>query len=157
MATARALDEHARGRAGRRRSMGYVRHARRGVVIVVGGLVLLGGVALLVLPGPGLLLVLAGLLILAREFPAVDKYVEPVRDRAIQAAEESVTSWWKLTGSILTGLALLGAGVAWGLVDELPFSGWSAGSGLILSGIILFALLIWSHRRVRAARAARRA
>ncbi|MEU8342450.1 Putative transmembrane protein (PGPGW) [Actinomadura meyerae] len=133
--------------------MGYGRSARRGAILVGGGLVLLTGVALLVLPGPGLLLVLAGLLILAREFPAVDRYVEPVRERAIQAAEESVTSWWRLTGSILTGLALFAAGVAWGLVDELPFSGWSTGSGLILSGIILFALLYWSYRRVKAGRA----
>jgi hypothetical protein len=133
--------------------MGYGRSARRGAILVGGGLVLLTGVALLVLPGPGLLLVLAGLLILAREFPAVDRYVEPVRERAIQAAEESVTSWWRLTGSILTGLALFAAGVVWGLVDELPFSGWSTGSGLILSGIILFALLYWSYRRVKAGRA----
>ncbi|RKS68399.1 putative transmembrane protein PGPGW [Actinomadura pelletieri DSM 43383] len=136
--------------------MGYRRHAKRGVMMVVGGLILLTGVALLVLPGPGLLLVLAGLLILSREFPTLDRYVEPVRIRAVQAAEESVTSWWRLTGSILTGLALFAAGVAWGLVPELPLSGWSTGSGLILSGFILFALLYWSHRRVRAARGAAR-
>lgn len=133
--------------------MGYGRSAKRGMVLVGGGLVLLTGAALLVLPGPGLLLVLAGLLILAREFPAVDRYVEPVRERAIQAAEESVTSWWRLTGSILTGLALFGAGVAWGLVEELPFSGWSTGSGLILSGFILFGLLYWSYRRAKAGKA----
>lgn len=133
--------------------MGYGRSTRQGVVIIVGGTVLLAGVALLVLPGPGLLLVLAGLLILSREFPAVNRYVEPVRERAIQAAEESVTSWWRLTGSLLTGLALIGAGVAWGLVKELPLSGWSTGSGLILSGFILFGLLYWSWRRVRARRA----
>ncbi|NVI89267.1 PGPGW domain-containing protein [Actinomadura sp. BRA 177] len=129
--------------------MGYGRSARRGAVLVGGGTVLLAGVALLVLPGPGLLLVLAGLLILAREFPAVDRYVEPVRERAIQAAEESVTSWWRLTGSILTGLGLIAAGIVWGLVPELPFSGWSTGSGLILSGFILFGLLYWSYLRVK--------
>ncbi|TDD79789.1 hypothetical protein E1293_22450 [Actinomadura darangshiensis] len=133
--------------------MGYGRSTRRALVLVAGGAVLLAGVALLVLPGPGLLLVLAGLLILAREFPGVDRYVEPVRERAIQAAEESVTSWWRLTGSILTGLALIGAGVAWGLVPELPFSGWSAGASLILSGFILFGLLYWSYRRVSTRRA----
>jgi hypothetical protein len=132
--------------------MSYGRSTRRVLVLIGGGAVLALGVALLVLPGPGLLLVLAGLLILAREFPAVDKYVEPVRERAISAAEESVTSWWRLTGSILTGLALIGAGVAWGIVDELPFSGWSAGSGLILSGLILFALLYWSYLRVKGRR-----
>ncbi|MFA1537931.1 PGPGW domain-containing protein [Actinomadura monticuli] len=133
--------------------MGYGRSAKRGAVLVGGGAVLVTGIALLVLPGPGLLLVLAGLLILAREFPAVDRYVEPVRERAIQAAEESVTSWWRLTGSILTGLALIGAGVAWGLVEVLPFSGWSTGSGLILSGFILFGLLYWSYLRVKAGKA----
>ncbi|WP_243716399.1 PGPGW domain-containing protein, partial [Actinomadura darangshiensis] len=138
---------------GRGESMGYGRSTRRALVLVAGGAVLLAGVALLVLPGPGLLLVLAGLLILAREFPGVDRYVEPVRERAIQAAEESVTSWWRLTGSILTGLALIGAGVAWGLVPELPFSGWSAGASLILSGFILFGLLYWSYRRVSTRRA----
>ncbi|WP_433476244.1 PGPGW domain-containing protein [Spirillospora sp. CA-142024] len=133
--------------------MGYGSSARRVAVVIAGGAVLLAGGALLVLPGPGLLLVLAGLLILSREFPAVNRYVEPVRERAIRAAEESVTSWWRLTGAILTGLALIGAGVAWGLVPELPLGGWSTGSGLILSGFILFALLYWSHRRVRAGRA----
>lgn len=129
--------------------MMYRRSAKRALVLVVGGVVLLGGIALLVLPGPGLLLVLSGLLILASEFSAVHRFVEPVRVRAIKAAEESVTSWWRLTGSILTGLALIGAGVAWALVPELPLSGWSTGSGLILSGLILFGLLYWSYRRVR--------
>ncbi|MFG2084688.1 PGPGW domain-containing protein [Spirillospora sp. NPDC048824] len=133
--------------------MGYGRSARRGVMLVVGGTVLLAGVSLLVLPGPGMLMVLAGLLILAREFPSVNRFVEPVRMRAIQAAEESVTSWWRLTGSVLTGLALIGAGVLWGLEPRLPLSGWSTGSGLILSGIILFALLYWSYLRVKARRA----
>ena len=131
-------------------TLGYTRHAKRGVVLIIGGTVLLTGIALLFLPGPGMLLVLAGLLILAREFPALDRFVDPVRDKAIQAAEESVTSWWRLTGSILTGLALLGAGIAWAVVDELPLSGWSTGLGLIASSAILFGLLIWSHRRVRA-------
>ena len=52
--------------------------AKRVAALIGGGLVLLVGVALLVLPGPGLLLVLGGLLILANEFPAVEKYVDPV-------------------------------------------------------------------------------
>lgn len=127
------------------------RHVRRGVALVAGALLTLTGVALLVLPGPGLLLVLAGLLVLAREFPMVERYVEPVQNAAMRAAEESVSSPWRLAGSILTAAALFGAGVAWGLVDRLPFSGWSTGSGLILSGFILIGLLVWSHRRVKAA------
>ncbi|MPZ83798.1 MAG: hypothetical protein GEV28_26760 [Actinophytocola sp.] len=122
---------------------------KRVSLAVLGGVIVLVGVALLVLPGPGLLLVLAGLLILASEFPALERYVDPVRDRAMKAAEDSVSSPLRIAGSVCAGLGLIGAGVVWGLVPGLPFGGWSTGSSLILSGLILFALLIWSYRRVR--------
>ena len=132
------------------------RHAKRALVLTVGGVLLLVGVALLVLPGPGLLLVLAGLLVLAREFPGVNRFVGPVRERAMQAAEESVSSGWRIAGSVLCGLALIAAGVVWGVVPDLPLGGWSAGVGLILSGLILLALLVWSRQRVVSKRAAAR-
>lgn len=134
--------------------VGVGRPVKRVLVAVAGGLVLAIGVVLLVLPGPGLLLVLAGLLILASEFPAVERYVEPVRRRAMQAAADSVASPFRIACSTAVGLLLIAAGFVWALVGWLPFSGWSTGSSLILSGLIVFALLIWSYRRVRAQRAA---
>ncbi len=126
--------------------------AKRVAALVGGGAVLLVGIALLVLPGPGLLLVLGGLIILANEFPAVEKYVDPVQDRAMKAAEDSVSSPLRITGSVLAGLALLAAGVVWGLFPTLPLGGWATGSSLILSGIVLLALLVYSYRRVKARR-----
>ena len=127
---------------------------KRVTIAVLGGAVLLVGIALLVLPGPGLLLVLAGLLILASEFPALERFIDPIRDRAMKAAEDSVSSPLRIAGSVLCGLGLLAAGVIWGLrvFPWLPLPGWSTGSSLILSGIILFALLGWSYRRVKARR-----
>lgn len=127
---------------------------KRATVAVLGAVVLLVGIALLVLPGPGLLLVLAGLLILASEFPTLERYVDPVRDRAMKAAEDSVASPLRITGSVLAGLGLIAAGIIWGLrvFPWLPFAGWSTGSSLILSGIVLFALLWWSYRKVNARR-----
>ncbi|CAM5674584.1 Transmembrane protein PGPGW OS=Streptomyces tendae OX=1932 GN=GUR47_05960 PE=4 SV=1 [Streptomyces tendae] len=104
------------------------------------------------LPGPGLLLVLAGVVLLARAVPALDRFVAPVRVRAMRAAEESVSSRWRIAGSVLVGLCLVGAGVVWGLVPEVPYSGWATGASLIVSGFVLFALLGWSRRRVLAAR-----
>jgi hypothetical protein len=124
--------------------------AKRAAVLVAGGALLVIGIALLVLPGPGLLLVLAGLLVLSSEFPALARYVDPVRVRAMRAAEESVSSPLRIAGSALAAAALLAAGVVWGLVPGLPFGGWATGSGLILSGVVLAALLVWSHRRVGA-------
>lgn len=130
--------------------------AKRIAVLVAGGAVLVVGIALLVLPGPGLLLVLAGLLILANEFPAVEKYVDPVQDRAMKAAEDSVSSPLRITGSVLAGLALLASGVVWGLFPDLPLGGWATGTSLMLSGVVLLALLVYSYRRVQVRRAAAR-
>ncbi|MEV5758041.1 PGPGW domain-containing protein [Streptomyces tendae] len=129
-----------------------VESIRRTALGTLGALLLLIGVALLVLPGPGLLLVFAGVVLLARAVPALDRFVAPVRVRAMRAAEESVSSRWRIAGSVLVGLFLLAAGVAWGLVPELPYSGWATGASLLISGMVLFALLVWSHRRVQAAR-----
>ena len=134
--------------------MGIGGQVKRVLIAVAGGVLLVVGVLLLVLPGPGLLLVLAGLLLLASQFPALERYVDPVRDRAMKAAEESVSSPLRIAGSVLAGLALLAAGIVWGTVKSLPFAGWSTGSSLILSSVILFALLIWSYRRVKTRREA---
>ncbi|MGW8065272.1 PGPGW domain-containing protein [Streptomyces ziwulingensis] len=109
---------------------------RRAALGSLGAVLVVIGIALLVLPGPGLLLVFAGVVLLARAVPALDRFVAPAR----------------IAGSVLVGLLLIGAGLAWGLVSRLPYSGWGTGASLILSGCILFALLFWSHRRVRATR-----
>lgn len=128
--------------------------AKRALALIGGGLLLLVGIALLVLPGPGLLLVLAGLLVLSSQFPSVDKYVDPVQDRAMKAAEDSVSSPLRITLSVLFGLGLIGVGVAWGLLGpRVPLGGWPTGSSLILSGLILLGLLVYSYRRVARRRA----
>ncbi len=126
---------------------------RRVAAFVAGGVLLILGIVLLILPGPGLLVVLGGLYVLALGFPSVQRYVDPMSQRAMRAAEESVSTPLRITGSVLVGLTLIGAGVVWGSrsVPWLPLAGWSTGSSLILSGGIVLALLIYSYRtRTRA-------
>jgi Putative transmembrane protein (PGPGW) len=123
---------------------------KRLIIVGVGVVLLAVGTLLLVLPGPGLLLVLAGLITLASEFPALERYVNPVRSRALRAAEESVSSPWRIAGSVTAGLLLIAAGIVWGIVPSLPLAGWGTGTSLILSGLVLLGLLVWSHRRARA-------
>ncbi len=127
----------------------------RAVYLVVGGVLLLAGIALLVLPGPGLLLVLGGLLVLGHGFPAAQRFVDPVRRRALAAADESVSSPLRIAFSVATGLVLIAAGVVWGLNPGLPLGGWATGSSLVFSGVVLLALLVFSARR-RAAHVAQR-
>jgi len=123
----------------------------------VGGLLLVLGVVLLFLPGPGLLVVLAGLIMLSTAFPRLGRYVDPVRARATKAAEESVSSPWRVVFCVLAGATLIGAGLVWGLVPGLPLGGWHTASPIILSGVVVLALLIYSGRRVRGRRNRRRA
>jgi hypothetical protein len=123
--------------------------AQRVAYGVGGGLLLIVGVVLLVLPGPGLLLVLAGLLVLAKGFPAAQRFVAPVEKRAMQAAEESVSSPLRIVFSVGAGLVLIAAGVVWWLKPDLPLGGWPTGVSLILSGIVLIVLLVVSYRRVQ--------
>jgi len=110
------------------------------------------GVVLLVLPGPGMLLLLAGLVLLARAVPALSRFVEPVRLKAMEGVEASVASRWRIAGSVLAGLGLIGAGAVAILVPSLPLTGWATGLSLMLSGLILLGLLAWSHRRVHGTR-----
>jgi hypothetical protein len=53
---------------------------------LLGGLLVLLGIVLIPLPGPGLLVVLAGLVILARDYAWAARLVDKVRARAGQAA-----------------------------------------------------------------------
>ena len=61
--------------------------ARRIVVGVVGTTVVLLGVALLILPGPGLIVIPAGLAILALEFAWARRWLRIARERSQQALE----------------------------------------------------------------------
>jgi uncharacterized protein (TIGR02611 family) len=53
---------------------------RRIAVAVVGVLLLCIGAALLVLPGPGLLLIAAGIAVLALEFPWAERLAKRIQD-----------------------------------------------------------------------------
>lgn len=110
------------------------------VLCVVGGL-------LMVLPGPGLLLVLAGVVVLSYEFTWAQRLVEPVRTRALQAAEASISSPIRVAASIMAGLGLIAAGIGWIVLPWLPLSGVPSGLGLIISGFVLLGLLAYTARR----------
>lgn len=58
-----------------------LRQARRLVIAIVGGTVLLIGVAMLVLPGPAFVVIPAGLAILATEFVWARRLLRSVQDR----------------------------------------------------------------------------
>ena len=128
-------------------------------VVVLGGALVLVGVAGLVLPGPGLLLILAGLLVLGTEFEWAAAKVDLVRDQALRAAAEGVETWARIALSTLSALAVVAAGVVWSwdptipefwiLGPRLPFAGYGTGAAIIVGGLIALVLLGYSIWRFR--------
>ena len=132
--------------------------ARRIVLEVVGWALLLAGIAALVLPGPGLLLMFLGLAVLSEQYTWAERWVKPVRLRALKGAAESVETWPRIVLSTLFALALVACGVLWIAGPDEP-SWWPVDAGLWLpgglwtgvtqigSGILALVLIGYSYRR----------
>ena len=128
--------------------------------LVAGWGLLVLGLAALVLPGPGLLLLAAGLAVLSQQYAWAQQRLEPVRDKAFTVAAASVRSVGTIVLAVLISLAVGGAGVLWGTRPAPPSwwplstrwwlpGGWGTGSSLIGSAVIALGLLVYSYRRFR--------
>lgn len=62
-----------------------LRSGKRLAVLVVGIVLVVGGLAMLVLPGPGILVVIAGLAVLATEFAWAEHLLDTAKDQATKA------------------------------------------------------------------------
>ncbi|MBM7517137.1 PGPGW domain-containing protein [Nocardioides nitrophenolicus] len=132
--------------------------AKRILLEVLGWILLLAGIAALVLPGPGLLLMAAGLAVLSQQYTWAERLLDPVLLRALRAAAEGVETWPRIIASTIGALAIGAFGVVW-LVDPdlpdwwpidekwwLPGGVWT-GITLLLSCAIALGLLVYSYRR----------
>ena len=68
-----------------------MKHVRRIVVMILGGTVLVIGIALIVLPGPAFIVIPAGLAILAIEFAWARRWLNKARG-ILQKAKDSAQS-----------------------------------------------------------------
>lgn len=128
--------------------------------IALGWVLVVGGVAALVLPGPGLLALFAGLAILSQHYEWARRRVEPIKFAAFRTAAEGVRDARRMALSGLGIAALLAAGGLW-LWQPAPPSwwalgegwwlpgGWATGLALTVSGGVALALLGYSYRRFR--------
>ena len=132
--------------------------AKRIVLEIIGWALLLAGIAALVLPGPGLILMFAGLAVLSQQYTWAERWVEPVRLRALKGAAESVENWTRIILSTIFALGLVACGVLWIAQPGVPSwwpvdDGWWLPGGLwtgvtqIGSGILAIALIAYSYRR----------
>lgn len=83
----------------------------RGVYLVAASTVLLAGVAMLVLPGPALVVIPIGLTLLALEFASAERLLERALDQA-DAAKEKARETTKTQRWLAAAAAALAAGAA---------------------------------------------
>ena len=136
---------------------------KRIVLEVVGWTLVLAGIAALVLPGPGLLMLFAGLVVLSQQYEWAERRLEPVERMAKRAAAEGVETWPRVALSALGGLTILVLGILW-IVDPAAPGWWplreswwllggpATGVSLVLSGFIALGLLGYSYWKYRVKR-----
>ena len=116
----RARDQHPLIANLQRRRERHLQRARwqRVLVVLVGATVTLGGLALLVLPGPAFVLIPIGLALLALEFAWAERMLEHAIDRAeaarVKAVEASrIQKVLSVTATVLAVAAFVAAAILW--------------------------------------------
>jgi hypothetical protein len=132
--------------------------AKRLTLEIVGWTLLVAGIAALVLPGPGLVMIFAAMLVLSQQYDWAERRVEPLRLRAMRAAAYGVEKPSRIIGSSIGVVWMWAWGVVWILAPQrpawwpLPDSLWlpgglATGITLVASGFLALGLLVWSYRR----------
>lgn len=137
--------------------MGFIKRNAKRLALESLGWVLVGlGVAALVLPGPGLLMLFAGLALLATQYDWAEQRLDPIRKAALRTAADSVKSWPRIISSTGLSVGLLALGVLWSAQPAAPswwpladsvwlFGGWGTGVTLLFSGAIALGMCIYSY------------
>ena len=134
--------------------------AKRWSLIALGWTLLLIGIAALPLPGPGAMIILLAMFVLATQYDWAEKRLDRVKEWALKGAADSVKTWPRILLSLFGVVWLVGFGVLWCLHPEAPdwwplrdgwwlIGGWGTGATLIFSGLVALALLIYSFAKLR--------
>lgn len=126
----------------------------------LGWILVLVGIAALVLPGPGLLALFAGVALLATQYEWAERRLDPVKKAALRTAADSVKTWPRILMSVLGVCWLVAIGVFWGISPPSPSwwpiddkwwltGGWGTGATLIGSGVIAGAMIVYSYLNFR--------
>jgi uncharacterized protein (TIGR02611 family) len=132
--------------------------AKRLALEIVGWVLVVAGIAALVLPGPGLLMLFGGLAVLSQQYEWAERRLAPIKYRALKGAAEGVETWLRVAMSVTGVLVLALAGVLWAVSPDVPGwwpmdEGWWLPGGLatgitqLASAVVALVLIVYSYRR----------
>ena len=115
------------------------RNTRRLAVLLVGAAVLGAGAAMLVLPGPGIVVILVGLAVLASEFAWAERALDRATGTAAAAAGKVAGNRAGRLALVASGLCMVTGG---GVVAVLVGDHRTVGVSVLLGGLIGLATLL---------------
>jgi len=116
-----------------------VRNTKRIVVLLLGVAVLLAGLAMLALPGPGVLVLILGLVILATEFAWAERMLDRTTGAAAGAATKVTDDRRGRIALAASGIAMIVGGVAIAVLSD-PFR--VLGVSVAIAGLVGLAVLL---------------
>lgn len=123
---------------------------------VLGWVLLVVGIILFPLPGPGLVVMLAGMLILAQQYEWAERRLDQLREKAFESAHSGVRTHPRAVLSLLTCALLAASGLLWVWAPPQP-SWWTlptwtwlpgglwAGVSQAVSGLVTLGLVVWAY------------
>ncbi|MCW2837229.1 MAG: hypothetical protein JWQ15_1343 [Marmoricola sp.] len=137
--------------------------AKRILLEALGWILVLVGIAALLLPGPGLLALFAGVALLATQYEWAERRLESVKKAALRTAADSVRTWPRILMSSVGVVWLVALGIYWGHSPPAPtwwpiddrwwlMGGWGTGATLVGSGIIAGVMVVYSYVHFRETR-----
>ena len=117
----------------------------RRVLVLMAGMALVGaGLAMLVLPGPGVLVVIAGLAVLATEFAWAERMLDRTRTRAAAATGSLTATRSGQAALAVSAIAMItGGGAVAALVDRYR----TVGVTTLVAGLCALGILVPSVQR----------
>lgn len=117
---------------------------KRMLVVVAGFVVLGAGLTMLVLPGPGIVVVAAGLVILATELKWAERVLDRIRDRAATATAQLQSRRTMQAALAISACALITGGAAAAVIAAEHRV---LGLAVLLAGVCSLAVLVPATQR----------
>ena len=132
---------------------------KRFAVTILGVALLAVGVALMILPGPGIVLIVGGLAVLATEYVWARTLLVKAKRQAESVQQAAVASPLRTAGSVVFALGMIAVGiltfvvdnVAWPVLDQQLDKVWGPvmGTVLVVMGLVLLVTTVLTIRAAR--------